>query len=102
MRPLRKATALSFLFAFTVMLTSCAAPPPGVAYDLPAKNKFQACPHQDYVGKNVDEVKVKLDADKKTYRLLEPDSMMTMDFSPDRINVVYDPNTKKIERVFCG
>ncbi len=99
MRLLRKYVAV---FVATLLLTACAAPPPGVAYDLPAKNKFQSCPYQEFVGKNVDEVKVKLDTDKKTYRLLEPDSMMTMDFSADRINVVYDPDTKKIERVFCG
>jgi hypothetical protein len=90
------------VFVATLLLTACAAPPPGVAYDLPAKNKFRACPYQEFVGKNIDEVRVKLESDKKTYRLLEPDSMMTMDFNPDRINVVYNSDTKKIERVFCG
>jgi predicted component of type VI protein secretion system len=100
MRLLRK--HIVAVFIATLLLTACAAPPPGIAYDLPAKNKFQACPYQEFVGKNVDEVKVKLDIDKKTYRLLEPDSVMTMDFSPDRINVVFNPDTKKIERVFCG
>lgn len=93
---------LSFVFTIALVLTACAAPPMGVAYDLPAKNKFQSCPYQDMVGENVDKIKEKLDADDKTYRMLEPDSPMTMDFSPDRINVVYDPDTRKIQRVFCG
>ena len=83
-------------------MSACAAPPPGVAYDLPAKNKFESCPYQQYVGQNVDAVKAELDTAKKTYRLLEPDSVMTMDFSADRINVVFDDETQKVIRVFCG
>jgi Peptidase inhibitor I78 family len=90
------------ILAVTLLLTACAAPPPGIAYDLPAKNKFRACPYQEYVGKDLDTVKDKLDTDDKTYRLLQPDSLMTMDYRVDRINVVYNPETKKIERVFCG
>jgi hypothetical protein len=90
------------IFVVTLLLTACAAPPPGIAYDLPAKNKFRGCSYQEFVGRNVDDVKIQLDNDKKIYRLLEPNSAMTMDYHEDRINVVYDPDTMKIERIFCG
>ena len=102
MHPLRKTPYKFFLFVVVMVLSACAAPPPGVAYDLPAKNKFAQCAYQDFVGQPVDVVQKKLEDAKKTFRLLEPDSVMTMDFSEDRVNVVFDPSSKKVQRVFCG
>lgn len=34
-------------------------------------------------------------------RILPPDSMATMDFKPDRLNVAIDGNAE-VERVYCG
>jgi hypothetical protein len=92
----------SFLFLSVLVVTACASPPAGVAYDLPAKNKFEHCPYQHFVGSDVGDVQKDLEAARIIFRLLEPDSQMTMDFSEKRVNVVFDPSSKKVERVFCG
>ncbi len=57
------------------------------------------CDYESWVGTQVDEVKVKEAG--RPYRLLKPDSMMTMDHNPERINVVHDDDMK-ITRVWCG
>jgi hypothetical protein len=101
MRPSLKILRSGFFIAL-LLLTACASPPVGVAYDLPAKNKFEHCPYQNFVGKNIDDAQKILEADKRTFRILEPDSAMTMDYSEDRVNLVYNPDTKIVERTFCG
>ena len=35
-------------------------------------------------------------------RRLTPNSPMTMDYRQERISVVYEPNTTKIVKAFCG
>lgn len=57
------------------------------------------CAFEDWVGKAVDENAVKEQG--RPYRILTPDSMMTMDHNPERINVVHDPDGK-VTRVWCG
>ncbi len=56
------------------------------------------CDFEEWVGKPLDEAAVK--ATGRVYRILTPDSMMTMDHSPDRINVVHDKG--EVTRVWCG
>lgn len=92
----------SFLFLSILVVTACASPPAGVAYDLPAKNKFAHCPYQHFVGRDVSDAKKELEKSHQTFRLLEPDSQMTMDFNEERVNVVFNPSSKQVERVFCG
>jgi hypothetical protein len=58
-----------------------------------------ACDFEDMVGKPVDEAALKKIG--RPYRILKPDSMMTMDHSPERINVVHDKDMK-VTRVWCG
>lgn len=57
------------------------------------------CSFEDWVGKKVDEAAVKKTG--RPYRILSPDSMMTMDHSPQRINIVHDKDGT-VTRVWCG
>lgn len=70
-------------------------PPP------PSREVFKdaACSFDGWVGARVDEAAVK--ATGRPYRILKPDSMMTMDHNPDRINVVHDADMT-VTRVWCG
>lgn len=57
------------------------------------------CDYEGWVGKPVDEAAAKETG--RPYRILTPDSMMTMDHNPERINVVHDTDGK-VTRVWCG
>lgn len=57
------------------------------------------CSYEDWVGQPVNEAAVKETG--RPYRVLTPDSMMTMDHNPERINVVHDADGK-VTRVWCG
>lgn len=67
----------------------------------PSREAFTdaSCDFEAWVGKPVDEAAVKETG--RVYRILKPDSMMTMDHSPDRINVVHD-DKGVVTRVWCG
>jgi len=67
----------------------------------PSREAFTdaSCDFEAWVGKPVDEAAVKETG--RVYRILKPDSMMTMDHSPERINVVHD-NDGIVTRVWCG
>ncbi len=69
------------------------APPPVMAE--PDCSAFEA-----WVGKPVDVEAVK--ATGRAYRILKPGDAMTMDFSPERINVETDEKGEMVVRVFCG
>lgn len=58
-----------------------------------------ACDFEGWVGRQVDEGAVKETG--RPFRILKPDSMMTMDHNPDRINVVHDEDMT-VTRVWCG
>lgn len=57
------------------------------------------CDFEDWVGKPVDEAAIK--ATGRPSRIMAPGSMMTMDHSPQRINVEHDKDMK-VTRVWCG
>lgn len=57
------------------------------------------CDFTAWVGRKVDEDAVK--ATGRPYRLLKPDTPVTMDFNPERINVESDDNDI-VTRVTCG
>lgn len=67
----------------------------------PSREAFtdESCAFEAWVGKPVDEAAVK--ATGRIYRILKPDSMMTMDHNPDRINVVHGDDGI-VTRVWCG
>lgn len=58
-----------------------------------------ACDFSSWVGRHVNDVEVKTLG--RPYRILGPDSMATMDFSPDRINVMVDEKGI-VTAVRCG
>lgn len=55
---------------------------------------------EEWVGKPVDEAAVK--ATGRPFRILKPGMAVTMDFSPDRINVETDEKGEIVVRVYCG
>ncbi len=57
------------------------------------------CSYNDWVGKAVDEEAVK--ATGRVYRILKPDSAATMDYNPERINVIVDDHNV-VTAVRCG
>ena len=57
------------------------------------------CNYNEWVGQSVNEDTVK--ATGRPYRILGPNSMATMDFSPQRINVIVD-DKKVVTAVRCG
>lgn len=59
----------------------------------------EACDFASWVGQHVNDVDIKVVG--RPYRILGPDSMATMDFSPDRINVMVDEKGI-ITAVRCG
>lgn len=67
----------------------------------PSREAFTdaSCDFEAWVGQPVDEAAVKEMG--RVYRILKPDSMMTMDHNPERINVVHDDDGK-VTRVWCG
>lgn len=66
--------------------------------EMPAVNEAE-CHYNDWVGKAVDEDAVK--ATGRPYRVLKPNAMATMDFNPERINVIVDDNDI-VTVVRCG
>jgi hypothetical protein len=71
-------------------------PPPSRAVFTDAE-----CNFEDWVGSPVSEAEAAAKETGRPYRILTPDSMMTMDHSPDRINVVHEKDGK-VTRVWCG
>lgn len=57
------------------------------------------CDFESWIGQKLDEGAVK--ASGRPYRILTPDSVMTMDHRPDRINVEHD-GANNVTRVWCG
>jgi len=60
----------------------------------------KACPHQDWVGKKVSDIDMK--PIKTPIRVLSPNGAATMDYNPDRLNVIRDEKTDLILEVRCG
>ena len=76
------------------------APPRAVfSMDGTAAEPAPVCDFESWVGKPVDEATIK--ASGRIYRILKPDSMMTMDHNPDRINVIHD-DKNIVTKVWCG
>jgi hypothetical protein len=67
----------------------------------PSREAFTdvSCDFEEWVGNPVDEAAVKDTG--RVYRILKPDSMMTMDHNPERINIVHDDDGV-VTRVWCG
>jgi hypothetical protein len=68
------------------------------AQEVPAMAESE-CSYNDWVGQPVNEEAVK--AAGRPYRILKPDSAATMDFNPERINVLVDDHNV-VTAVRCG
>ena len=64
-----------------------------------AQPQQPTCGHQDLVGKSIKDVDLE---SLGVVRVLYPDSIVTEDFSPDRINLILEKETDKILEVVCG
>ncbi len=74
-------------------------PPPREVFSMDGSAAEAACDFDAWVGQKVD-----MDTIEKTgriYRILKPDSMMTMDHNPERVNVVHDDDMV-VTKVWCG
>lgn len=60
-----------------------------------------ACDYEAWVGKSAGDAEAAAKDSGRPYRVLKPDSMMTMDHNPERINIVHDDDGK-VTRVWCG
>lgn len=83
--------------------TTSETPPPEAAVPAPGV-ECDATPVENLIGQQVTDALTK-DAVKrsgaKTHRVLAPDSMATMDFRTDRLNIMTDANGKII-KFTCG
>ena len=62
-------------------------PTPGTAVEATAQDTCNAARFIDLIGSNIDEVTVDQGPD---VRVISPDSMVTQDFRPERLNIVVD------------
>ncbi len=93
---------LAFPAAVTVLvtLTACAVPP-DAAPPTAEPVDLSTCGGEAYlplVGRNVAAVTL---PEGRGLRVIGPDDSVTMDFSPSRLNIVYD-ELGIITRVYCG
>ncbi len=59
-----------------------------------------SCGHPDFIGKNIKDIDQT--TIKGPVRILYPDSPATMDYSPNRINIILEHGTDTITEVRCG
>ena len=62
-------------------------PTPGTAVEATAQDTCNAARFSDLIGSNIDEVTIEQGPD---VRVVSPDSMVTQDFRPDRLNILVD------------
>ena len=68
--------------------TSVAAiPAPGTAADATAQDTCNAARYRDLIGSHISESTLSENMDT---RILSPDSIVTQDFRPDRLNIILD------------
>jgi hypothetical protein len=102
----------SALCAFTVLaLAACQSPPPStppepIAADetpaLPAaeQDTCQAASHSSLLGSSYKQAPAAPAG--KVYRVVCTTCPMTMDFNPQRLNIIYDEKSGLIRRLTCG
>lgn len=102
---MKTSALLSTLIAFSA-LAACApmgGDMNGPATPAPPSNELGQCKadaYRSYIGKNRSELPAA--APGETRREVCTTCAMTMDFNPDRVNIVYDANSNLITQVKCG
>lgn len=82
--------------ACTTPVDAGAAPPP----DEPAEDACGASRWQGLVGKHRSEIPAAPAG--AVWRVYSTDSMVTMDYAPERMNIRWDPETGRVVDVRCG
>ncbi len=101
-----RAFALPFISS-ALALSACASYTDAMPEDPPARAPEGECDAalvQDFVGQSVNAeigAAIMAQSGARSLRWGPPDSAMTMDYRPDRVNVFYD-DERVIERITCG
>lgn len=95
--------AVAFLTACATPVTCPPSPPPGAGASVlppaPEDDRCWSSRFVSYVGKNKSELPKTL---PQVTRVNSTTDVVTQDFRPDRLNIVYDAKTGVIESVRCG
>jgi hypothetical protein len=93
-----KLVALAFSVA---VLGACAAPAAeGPATPAAGENQCHASDYQNLVGRQKSQIPAKPAG--ATWRVVCSTCAMTMDYNPERLNIVYDETTGVVTKVSCG
>lgn len=68
----------------------------------PDQMNMPSCDFKNYVGLPVDKLDQKAIFKDRPVRVITPNMGVTMDFSPDRINIMIDETTRVITDITCG
>jgi len=71
----------------TAETSGSATPAPGTAADATAQDTCNAARHRSLIGSNISEATL---GESPNTRIVSPDSIVTQDFRPDRLNVIVD------------
>lgn len=76
-------------------VSACATPPA----EPPMEDACQASRYQYLVGRAHDAIPADLPSPKRVY---STDQAVTMDYNPNRLNVIWNHQTHRVESVRCG
>lgn len=74
---------------------------PNIAPTPPPEEEMPPCEYDEWIGKTGEETAAYLKSIGATYRIIPPNTGVTMDYSPSRVNAELDDNNIVI-RMFCG
>lgn len=99
---MKTSALLSTLIAFSA-LAACAPVEGGGATPAPPSNELGQCKadaYRSYIGKNRSELPAA--APGEVRRVVCSTCAVTMDFNPNRVNIVYDTASNLVTEVKCG
>ncbi len=89
------------LMVLTLVTAGSGAAEQTAAVTPPTQEQITACDYNDWLGKKRDEAEALVKTTGKVARIIHTGDPVTMDFSPDRINVELDQNDVVV-KVTCG
>lgn len=97
------AAVASFVLSGALVLGACSAMPPhegGPGLPPPIENQCRASEHQSLVGQNRSQIPQAPAG--ATWRVTCTTCPVTMDYRPDRLNILYDEQSGIVREVKCG
>lgn len=88
------------VLAGALALSACGTTPAEDNTGLPADDSCGAGGLQWLVGRSKDEIPATLPA--RSVRIVADNQPVTLDYSPDRLNVIWDHQTMRVKEVRCG